>query len=177
LECPYPPHTSCTCPYNDPAPRWSCVDTTAGPPGTPTSGPAAIPETKRIKDLSNAEAQIWCEWFLTKYAVGTPPPFEGPITAEGYATGLGFTLNPNFYANVCMPTEVPTTYCVANLKLFPCEATVGELSDCVLTVARGVPAVHGCGRFLEAASCSQTIFARHDDSDAGGGGCGSLKVR
>jgi hypothetical protein len=105
------------------------------------------------------------------------PPLEPPITADGFAN-FGFTQDLSFYSRVCMPSDVPVSFCMANLKLFACEATVGEISDCVLTVAHSAPAVHGCGRFLQAAHCEQTIFFRlENNTEAGTGGCGLLKVR
>jgi hypothetical protein len=176
LQCPFP-GVLCSCPLNDSDPGWSCIDRNAGPPTAPTAGPSTVPETKQIKDLSDAEARSWCEWFLTAYGAGFAPPEEGPISPDGFATNHGYANGTGFYAPVCMPTKVPVNYCVANLKLAPCEGTVAELSDCVLTVVRGAPAVHGCGRFLQAAYCEQTIFHRNSAFEGGPAGCGTLKVR
>jgi hypothetical protein len=55
-NCVYPPSTTCNCPHDDPNLRWSCPGSRL-PPGAPTSAPAEIPENRRVKDLSDAEAR------------------------------------------------------------------------------------------------------------------------
>jgi len=178
-NCPFPRMTSCECSSSTQT-LWKCVDLTLPPAGLPSTGPSTVSEDKPIKDLSDAEAQAWCEWFPTAVnGVGTPPPIEGPVSSDGYVN-VGATIARDFFAGVCVPTGLAVSHCKANLKLFPCEATVGELTDCVLTGLRYYPAVHGCGRFLARANCEGTIVRRLGGGtgmDASWEGCDRVKVR
>jgi hypothetical protein len=63
-----------------------------------------------------------------------------------------------------MPHEYPASACVANLAISSCEATLGDLTDCVLTVRAGQPAPHGCARYLTAIGCGETIVLADLDS-------------
>lgn len=173
--CEYPPHVLCQCDPN-PGALWTCGDLGFNPDFA-TAGPASVPEGKPVKDLTDAEARTWCEWLLNITGPRTNPP-ERPVSSDGYATGFGSTMNPNFYAAACMPMLIPISQCVANLKIAPCEATVAEMNDCALTIVRSLPAPHGCGRFHER-HCEDSIFHPYlglDTVDAGAG-CNALKVR
>jgi hypothetical protein len=139
-----------------------------------------VPEGKPIKDLTDAELQAWCTWYGDLLQPpGHPPGIERPIGADGYARGYGAMYGSAFYAPVCMPVDIPIGYCTANMRLGPCEATVAELDDCVATVLRHVPTPHGCGRYLEAANCTDLFV--HGPGIADGGvdpeTCGSIRVR
>ena len=172
--CEYPPHILCSCDVNHGA-LWRCEDL-GTVPGQATAGPASVPEGKKVKDLTDTEAQTWCDWLLN---INGPRdnPTEGPVSSNGYATNLGYIVNPNFYAAACMPLSIPISYCVANLKLAPCEATMAEMNDCALTIVRSLPAPHGCGRFQERAHCEDTIFHASLGTADASVSCGSLKVR
>jgi hypothetical protein len=176
LHCPFPPNTECQCP-SAPTPQWTCGPDPFGsglslPVSTPT-----VSQDKRIRDLTDTELQSWCTWYGDLLQPpGHPPGVERPIDADGYARGYGAVQSGIFYAPVCMPLDIPVSYCVANMKLGPCEATVGELNDCVLTVFRRIPSPHGCGRFLEAANCAD-LFVRDNKGGDGGVECSSIKVR
>jgi len=172
--CSYPPHVSCGCNLNDPGALWRCEDQ-GTVPGQATAGPASVPDGKKVKELTDAEAQTWCGWLLNINGPRANPP-EGPVSGDGYATNLGYVTSPRFYG-ACMPNTFPISYCVANLKIAPCEATIAEMNDCALTVARDLPSPHGCGRFQERAHCEDTIFHPTLGTADASVSCGSLKVR
>jgi hypothetical protein len=174
-SCSYPPHISCGCNIGDPGALWRCEDR-GTIPGLATTGPAGVPEDKTVKELTDAEAQTWCDWLLKIDGPRADPP-EGPVSVDGYATNLGYRMNARFYAGACMPLQIPTSYCVANLKIAPCEATIAELNDCALTMVRDLPSPHGCGRFQARAYCEDTIFhPLHGAADAAVS-CDSVRVR
>jgi hypothetical protein len=113
------------------------------------------------------------------------------VTSDGYiTTGLG--VHWAFYGEACFPAPLAEGQCVQNLELLHCQASLGELTDCVMTLRLGPPQPHGCGRFFEAANCDGTIVSRASFlalSDPANGGyagglnpnhainCGSLRVR
>jgi hypothetical protein len=175
FSCSYPPRAGCSCDLNDLDAKWKCEDTSSIPTQA-KAGPASVPESKTVSQLTDAEAATWCTWLLNIDGPRANPP-EGPISAQGYATNLGSRMNPRFFAEVCMPLVIPISYCVANLKLAPCEATVAEMNDCALTMAKDIPYLHGCGRFTARAHCEETIFhPLHSLVDAGAG-CDTIRVR
>lgn len=178
--CNYPWRARCECDTTDSDPRWQCRTPELAPNGK-TSGPSDVPELAMIRDLNEAQRRAYCEWFQGSYMPVEFPPKESPISEEGYATNLGTVFNnQQFFADACMPlpSTVPVSYCMANLQIAPCEATVAELTDCVLTMTHGRPFPHGCGRFKDRVHCEHTIINRLDAAgDAGTGGCNGLKVR
>ena len=180
-DCPFPIGDRCTCT----AGRWSCV---ADPPlqqpryvGSPAD-PATL--AKPIDTLSNLEVSQWCHWFVTLGALKGPYASEDKNTSAGYVDNLGGSAWSIFFVNACEPepTQLARTFCEANLKVQPCHATREELTDCILTIDRGRPAIHGCDRFFENPDCDGTIVRRlgpegRDVDPEGPMGCFSLRIR
>jgi hypothetical protein len=169
--CVYPVQNECTCADPNeavPHPAWQCHDplhagnpAVAGLADLPMSAADGVPGDKEIKDLSDTEAAAWCNWFYKLYNgdVGVPIP---EIDADGYIAAIGTVSGSTFFARACVPVPPPVEFCVMNLRVQPCEATVDELTDCVRTLHDNpgfgnLPSPHGCGRFLEGAHCDGTI--------------------
>jgi hypothetical protein len=178
VGCPFPPHTWCDCSV-DPDPRWKCGRDSINPPPREVAGPpSTLPPDTMIKDASDADLQTWCGWYSELGPPGHAFPIENPIDADGYARNYGAIRLGSFYAGVCMPMNIPISYCMASMRLDQCEATLAELTDCVLTVQRQSPTPHGCGRFLAAPNCLALFVHRLEASDGGTiEDCGSLRVR
>jgi hypothetical protein len=188
LSCPYPHFQRCTCQSSDR--QWHCTDGSALPDSINHSPP---PDTstaaKKIVDLTDAEAHTWCAWYSAfAQGVGTPAARSSTVAPDGYLT-TGLYVSWEFYDYACLAEPLGEDQCVQNLGLLHCEATLGELTDCILTSWSGVPQPHGCGRFFEAANCDGTIVRRaplafwSEGGFAGGLNpdhsinCGSLRVR
>lgn len=157
MTCPYPPREQCYCPIAAAA-RWSCPE-----PPTPAEAPASIDPEKLVRDLSDAERQVWCEWLLSiTVEPGFPAPPEVPPTADGFypnsaCTGCGGGVS----INAMMPLSMPASACVANLQLSTCEAPVAELNDCTRSMMSVCwPQPRGCARYFEAPGCAGTIASR-----------------
>jgi hypothetical protein len=191
LTCDYPPGlTACSCGVDDPQLKWSCHDPVTLPDSVNKSPPPdKTTAAKRIVDLTDAETHAWCAWYGTLgQQVGSPAPRPTPVTPDGYTT-TGLSVNWQFFGDACRPAPLAEDQCAANMELLGCEAMLGELTDCVMTVLYGTPQPHGCGRFFEAAHCDGTIVGRaavNALSDGGFGGglnpdhslnCGSVRVR
>jgi hypothetical protein len=58
-----------------------------------------------------------------------------------------------------MPRNLPEEACADNLALSSCEATVAELSACVLYQMRGDPRARGCARYLDTPGCAGTLVS------------------
>lgn len=175
MSCVYPHLLFCSCPLNDPNPTWGCISH-IGLPDSINHGPPpdTSTATKRIVDLTDAEAHAWCAWYsMFGQGVGTPPPRPASVTADGYVT-VGFTVNWDFFGDACATEPLAEDQCVQNLELLHCEATLGELTDCVMTIRLGEPQPHGCGRFFEAANCDGTIVRRAPLASWEGGFAGGL---
>lgn len=170
LPCQYPPHTACTCAGQSPGGGWHCGDPDF--PGLPNgTHPTTVDESKRVRDLTDAERQAWCAWYevlVVTYRPPYSPPPEGPLSPDGYTMNTGCNIsNGDFACRGNMPTSLPVSYCKGNLGLSTCEAPVSELSDCVLTTLRGcLPSPFGCALYLGAPGCSGTIVM-NPAADAG----------
>lgn len=128
----------------------------------------------RVRDMTTTEARAWCDRYVNvRYpsASGSPPtrpmddPFHNPVNGYvvGYAASYCWQLEPGGGCAV-QPT---VDDCVTNLLHAPCEATVGDLDDCVdsyfLTntgsvVQQCTVVGQGCGPFKAAAHCSETVI-------------------
>jgi len=156
--CPFPLRTRCSCA----AGAWSCITTVDGAEVPPP--PATIDLARPISALTDVEALSWCEWFSSRGRLMGPYPPEAPVSDDGYTAGVGGIAWPAFFADACLPdpAQVAPSQCAANLKSQPCAATLGELTDCVITLEQQVAYGHGCGRFFEHPDCDGTIV-RHLD--------------
>lgn len=156
-RCPYPPQTECECPIVGDDPRWTCVKP------EPVPEPLdSIDSTKLVRDLSEAEQQTWCEWFLSiTVPPGAPAPPNPPPTSDGYYPYRGcMGCGGGIAVNGMIPPGIPVPVCMANLALSTCEAPVAELNDCARSmVASCWPQPRGCTRYFEA-GCSGTIITQ-----------------
>ena len=176
LTCPFPASTSCSCSNAGGGPKWSCSSLRPARPDL--HAPDTVAPTHRIKDLSDAEMDAVCAWYGNVFQPpGHPPGIENPVDADGYARNYAAVHAQQFYSPVCMPIQIPDSYCKANMRLGACEATVAEWADCILTVVEQTPSPHGCGRYLQEANCGD-LFIRPDSRvlDASVE-CHAIKVR
>jgi hypothetical protein len=172
--CQYPRHTTCTCASPSSGDEWHCQNPDE-PPLSDGTHPTTLDETKRVRDLTDADRQAWCEWYgVVQYAVYRPPnslPAETPLSPAGYTTNTACSFSySGFACSGAMPLSLPISYCKGNLGLSQCDAPVSELSDCVLTMQRECrPSPFGCALYLRARGCSGTIVTAPDTGDAGAG--------
>jgi hypothetical protein len=114
-----------------------------------------------IATLSDAQAGQVCDWLYASYPGfktpldGSPPPQNGLESASAFACEDGAIGWPN----------LTPEYCVLNLRHSPCEATLASLQRCVqfllpmyMTGIACSDVQAECGAFLDAPSCSQTVF-------------------
>ncbi len=139
--------------------------------GAPPPAAAGDPATL-IKDLSDSEAQAWCEWYVASYlSTGNGAPLaESDPTQEsgGFVTGLG--------GMFCTPAIGPTrrcfalpkvSDCVRNLRHVPCEAPIAMASDCAISYFDPFKKLDcplsGCGSVCDALlavpSCEGTVLS------------------
>ena len=176
-NCPFPPRTTCSCTQG----TWSCAvnrDAEVLPP------PTTIDLARPISALTDAEALGWCQWFVTRGHFAGPYAPEAPVSPDGYTAGLGGVAWAVFFADACLPDpgQVALTQCVLNLKSQPCAASLGALTDCVMTMQSQMAYGHGCGRFFEHLDCDGTIVRHLDPFGEPPAinepmGCFSLRVR
>jgi len=153
--CSYFPDLDCRC-FED---GWSC--SRVFPHGECSSehvwqGPAqtAINESKRIKDLSHAEVEAWCAWYAE--VTGSSQEAETP-TADGWVD------SDQYRSRICQENQacallLPRSQCESSLEIQPCEATLGELDDCVKTMDNGCFLVgHGCAPLRQKPWCQGII--------------------
>ncbi len=148
--CAYYPDVECRC---FPEEGWYCprkgqVASCSNPPIW-SGPPPPIDEKTLIKDLTDDEAAAWCAWHAQ--IIGSNP-YEVPPTYDGWVTA--WEVRPPYYPTFCTSSvfdsdvcvaKLPLDYCVSSLKAQPCEATVGELDDCVKTIDNQCFIVgHGC---------------------------------
>lgn len=153
--CPYPNQTQCLCPIAGDDPRWVCDK--PAPVAEPLD---SIDDTKLVRDLSEAEQQRWCEWFLSiTVPPGAPAPPNPPPTSAGYYPDNGcMGCGGGIAINGMIPPGLPVPVCMANLALSTCEAPVAELNDCARSMVSNCwPQPRGCTRYFEA-GCSGTII-------------------
>lgn len=170
--CPYPLDVECECPATIGNDDWDCRSQRVDLPMLP----ANFPGSKRIRDLTDGDRQNWCAW-LTEPEPGFPSPPEVAPDADGYYPEMGCATQSGTLGcpGIMEPHGYPASVCVANLALSSCEATLGDLTDCVLTVRFQQPAPHGCAPYLTAPGCGDTIILGTGDSlaDAGAGSAGT----
>jgi hypothetical protein len=124
----------------------------------------------RISELSDAQAEAWCEWFSNKWCPTghVTPPEDGPIQPDGTVNDDSPTQGGDGYASdyfrgLCM-MHLPIDQCVMNLRLHPCDASVQLLDDCVDTVLGAVTyetSYAPCKQLNATPSCSETIVAAY----------------
>ena len=124
--CLYP-SLYCECRQN-PKGLWLCTDGLSGTVSPPIAihrqcVPQGIDETKRIKDLTTAEASAWCEWGNHYSHQGQSYLFAG--AKRQFPTDVDLAL--------CVGS-LSVGDCAKNLRTQPCTATLAELDDCVQTV-------------------------------------------
>jgi hypothetical protein len=119
-----------------------------------------IDESKAIKDLSDAEATAYCEWYVDLFRGDGPPPPRNPprgFDAQGNALGYGFTSCEGGPLTGCLST-VPVDICVKSLRRKPCAATLRDLDDCVLSFRDDCNIVGGgCRAMAATPECSATL--------------------
>lgn len=92
--------------------------------------PSGVDESKQIKDLTADERLAWCNWFGDPS--GAPRPTVRPH--EGPDLPLSDLLDELYGEGLCM-LELPVDLCLQTFGARPdCEATVGDLDDCVETL-------------------------------------------
>jgi hypothetical protein len=132
--------------------EWACL----APPAD--FGAPGIDTNKLVADLTAAEAETWCEWFLTSVYTdgGQAPPPDFPVASDGTVSGYATTwcgVDPEPCAQ-----RLSLHHCVANLTLGACQALVRELDDCAGTIANECVAVgQGCDIYLARPGCDRTI--------------------
>lgn len=142
--------------------------------------PEEASSTKRVFELSAEEAEAWCSWYVLEVAQvpGAAPP-EPQQDVDGlidtYETRYCYA-QPFNGACLIRPTVAD---CARNLLLFPCEATLDELSDCVHGMLDGhrqsgpCPISGSCDAFAQAPGCELTVVSPIVDDPmlASGSGC------
>jgi len=174
--CAYPLGNQCNCnTFDDTSGNWSCD--TLQRQGLPAL-PATLDPGTPLNQLTDAERGAWCQWFQdAEVGPGAPPIQDGLVGPEGKTLNTGCSFGEPPTAHVAVPTLGPTQ-CAQNLALTTCAAPVSELTDCVTTVFnQGVPAPHGCPRYVAQPGCDGTMVTGFNASGGGGGvpgfsGCG-----
>ncbi|HSU41213.1 MAG TPA: hypothetical protein VLJ38_16665 [Polyangiaceae bacterium] len=179
VSCSFPPHTECDCMPTSPSANtmtWQCTST--APERGSASGPAGVDATKPVAELTDAERSAWCGWYADAYFGAGAPDVPDNVDANGYAGG-GWTVGARLECLACLPA-VSRAECAANLALSTCEAPVGALTDCTLTILDFcTPAPHGCAPYFDAPNCDGTMLvARPADvvPTTGNSSC-SIRVR
>jgi hypothetical protein len=175
-ETPWVRNVQCDCRRDSGS--WSCANQgAAGASGTaeqvgkpfpeaPCYGTSssALPrpqldENKIVKDLSDAELQTFCNWYVElARGSGPPPPRNPPLgfDAQGNALGYGYTICRSPIGG-CTPW-VSADLCRQNVRREPCTATLRDLDDCLLTFHNSCQIVNqGCQALARAAGCSSTL--------------------
>jgi hypothetical protein len=171
-NCFYPNMIACSCSLSGGG-NWACAEGVPPQPPHPTT----LDETKPINQLTDAEREAWCEWYLVAIqGPGLPDPPLSPLTPDGLATQTGCTKGDIFDGKcAAIIPELPPEYCKGNLALSTCEAPVSKLSDCVLTVVGGcwpAPNGYGCGSYMSTPGCAGTMaISFADGPDSGKGNC------
>ncbi|MBK9258727.1 MAG: hypothetical protein IPM54_02700 [Polyangiaceae bacterium] len=142
----------------------SCAGGAGGAGGTGGAG-GANPSGPPM--MSPEEALAWCQWYvLTAYPnadVNGEPP-SAPVI-DGYAAGwygAMYCYASPWPAGACL-VHPTIDHCVQNILNTWCEATVEELTGCVLNMIEGnaagtgCPTAGACDAFLAAPGCDETI--------------------
>jgi hypothetical protein len=150
-DCYYPTETECSCRGDSQSATWKC--TSQGP--QPGAHPTGIDESTRVSDLSADQRAAWCDW-LTQREPGYPPWPELEPDSDGYYPNDTCADTQYLSCAVRMPLSYAASACVANLKLSSCEASLYDLTECVLTL-RYRTNEHGCGHYIDVPGCDGTI--------------------
>jgi hypothetical protein len=168
LGCYYPA-LDCKCGTGA---AWSC-EVKGGPAALvgqlpvamqPLCAPAAVDDSKQVKDLSDTEALAWCQWYAQAGERVYPHvnPNDPPDEVTEYGSSWGYP----FGQPLCIP-ELPPELCVKNLRTQPCTATLQELGSCLETIraGRGGWVGSGCGPLLGNPTCSRIIVQQRESAD------------
>jgi hypothetical protein len=158
VHCHYPPAELCDCaptaPHADTM-TWQC-ESTALDRGS-AAGPAGLDPTTPVAALTDTQRAAWCDWYSDAWHGPGAPDVPDHVDASGYTTLSGAAAGSRPECLACMP-GVSKAGCAANLALSSCEAPVGALSDCVITVLDlCVPSPHGCAPYFDSPNCDGTI--------------------
>jgi len=157
-RCSFPPHTECDCMPTSPSANtmsWQCTSTVTERGSA--SGPPGVDAMKPVAELTDAERSAWCDWYSDIVYEPGAPDHADPVDANGYAAS-GWILGSRPECLACLPL-VSRANCAANLALSSCEAPVGALTDCVVTVQDVcTPAPHGCAPYFDTPNCDGTML-------------------
>jgi hypothetical protein len=130
--------------------------------------PPGVDASKAIADLTDAEAEAWCTWFVNLSWFGSPPgpvPADRTVDADGTVAGYEGSIRGaalDFSDAICI-VRPSIDHCVANLRLEGCSATVHELDACAESlIFECVDPRPWCTPYLD--TCSQTIVLRPSGS-------------
>jgi hypothetical protein len=154
LECSYPIRWSCQCDEQDDQAIWICSGGTQA-----AEYPTTVNLETPVRDLDELEREAWCDWYWDQAAFGLPPdPIVQEPDPDGYYPDTGCA-GPTLVCPSTLPHSLPSPACADNLALSTCEATVGELSACVLYQTSHDPRARGCARYLDTPGCAGTIVS------------------
>ena len=123
-----------------------------------------LDEDLAIRELTDAQAQAWCEWYLQPDP-RSPPAMVSEAPPEivngcpvGWASGWCAPEGPG---NVAMAVSiVPGWYCAQLLRVGSCDAPLRALDDCFLSISNGCEAVgEGCRALGANPRCRQTVVS------------------
>jgi hypothetical protein len=115
--------------------------------------PSGVAPSTPIKDL-------WCTWYADSYPPGGQVPSNFPPEDGKVWGGASMGCGPDMG---CVQ-HVKVEYCVQNLQISACGATLEQLEDCVRTIFRQCSLEgHGCGPLRACGSaCDDTIVQLSD---------------
>ena len=179
VECFFAPAEQCDCEPTSPSAdtmTWQC-ESTSPERGSP-SGPAGVDATTPVAALTSAQRSAWCEWYSDAYNGAGTPDSTDRVDDNGYITLNGVAVGSRLECLACLPS-VSKAGCAANLALSTCEAPVGALTDCALTIMDVcTPAPHGCAPYFDSPNCDGTMLvARPANVDPVGTSTCSIRVR
>ena len=155
VECDYPFGTRCNCP--DAAdPSWSCEQDERE---VLADAPAGVDPATLVSDLDAAQRTSICEWLDTLWFGGVGYPDEpAEVGPDGYTVGNGCLYGADIGYTSLLP-HVGKAQCESNLALSGCEASVAELTECILAL-HWWDDVYGasCGHYLEQGCSGTTVL-------------------
>jgi hypothetical protein len=143
------------------------MDASCGPVPSPAPAlPPGVAASDVLANLTVAQDDSLCQW-LVEVAGGGTVAQSPPGLPPGYVAGSGTICagsggcDGGFYFSL---VTLPQTYCVENLQHSACEATMGDLAQCIQAFVSG-EACSGscaCGPYMNAPGCSQTVIEAFD---------------